>query len=61
MVNNMSQETTVLLRTILFQLMKADTREEAIMAVRVMCSKDDIAAVEQEIAEFRKLESEQKK
>jgi hypothetical protein len=46
---NMSQETTVILRSVLFQLRRAKTLNEAVFAVRAMCSKDDIAAVEQEI------------
>ena len=45
----MSQETDALLRTILYQAMKADTTGEIVKAIRVMCSKDMIAAVEQEL------------
>ena len=50
----MSIETTAILRTILYQLMTAESLEKAIAAVKVMCSKDDIAAVEQQIAEIMK-------
>ena len=54
----MAMETTVLLRTILYQVMRAKDMDDAIRAVRVMCSKDDIAAVEKEIAdELKELES----
>jgi hypothetical protein len=52
----MSQETTALLRTILFQVKKAKTLKEAEHAVKVMCSKDDIAAVEKELAELNESE-----
>lgn len=54
----MSMETTALLRTILFQLKKSKNVDEAISAVRVMCTKDDIAAVEQEYAEYLKKQSD---
>lgn len=47
----MAMETTALLRTILYQVMEADDKDDAIRAVRVMCTKDDIAAVEKEIAD----------
>jgi hypothetical protein len=45
----MSQETDALLRTILYQAMKAETTDEIVKAIRVMCTKDMIAAVEQEL------------
>ncbi|GHU51262.1 hypothetical protein AGMMS49975_04120 [Clostridia bacterium] len=44
-------ETTALLRTLLYQIQMSKTVEEAARAVRVMCSKEDIAAVAQEVAE----------
>ncbi|MCL2054572.1 MAG: hypothetical protein FWG90_09120 [Oscillospiraceae bacterium] len=50
----MAMETTTLLRSILYQLKKAKNLKEAISAVSVMCSKDDIAAVEKELAELYK-------
>ncbi len=50
----MSAETIALLRTILYQLETADDLSDAIRAVKVMCSKDDIAAVEQEVEERKK-------
>ena len=49
----MSQETDVLLRTILYQIKIAKTLGEAEMAVEVMCSKDVIAAVEQMASEYK--------
>ena len=55
----MSQETTVLLRTMLYQIEKAESLEEAISAIRVMCSKDDIAAVEQELKKVRELKNKE--
>lgn len=58
----MSQETDtdVLLRTILFQSMIAESTEEIIRAIRVMCSKDMIAAVEQEVALYKANEKDEK-
>jgi hypothetical protein len=47
-------ETTVILRTILYQAMNAESLDEVIDAVKVMCSKDDIAAVKEQIAESKK-------
>lgn len=47
----MSQETTVILRSILYQLKESEDLIDAVMAVEAMCTKDDIAAVEQKIAE----------
>ena len=46
----MALETTVILRTILYQLKNSKTLEEAISAVEVMCTKDDISAVEQQLS-----------
>ncbi len=49
----MSQETDALLRSRLYQLMLAQQEgkgiDAAVKAIRVMCSKDMIAAVEQEL------------
>jgi hypothetical protein len=50
----MAVETIAILRSILFQLETAETLEDAKSAVKVMCSKDDIAAVEQEVLEYLK-------
>ena len=44
-------ETTAILRSLLYHIEKAKTVKEAIAAVKVMCTKDDIAAVEQQIAD----------
>ena len=49
----MAVETIAILRSILYQLEMADNLEDAKSAVKVMCSKDDIAAVEQEVAEAK--------
>lgn len=41
----MAVETTAILRELLFQAMKAEDLDEAIDAIKAMCTKDDIAAV----------------
>ena len=41
----MAMETTAILRQILYQAMKANNLKEVISAIKIMCSKDDIAAV----------------
>ena len=51
----MAMETTAILRAILFQLERAKTLDEAKSAVKVMCSKDDIAAVEKELTELQEM------
>ena len=43
-------ETTVILRTTLYQAMKAKTKEEIVDAISIMCSKEDIATVKEQIA-----------
>ena len=45
----MAMETTVLLRTILYQAMKAETAQEIVNAISVMCSKEDIATVKEQL------------
>jgi len=45
----MAMETTVLLRTILYQAMKAESQQEVINAITVMCSKEDIATVKEQL------------
>jgi hypothetical protein len=45
----MAMETDAILRSILYQLKRAKTLKEAQHAVQAMCTKDMIAAVEQEI------------
>jgi len=50
----MTQETTALLRSILYQLETAKDLKAAIRAVKVMCSKEDIAVVEQMVDEWIK-------
>ena len=46
----MAMETTVILRTTLYQAMKAKNTEEIVNAISVMCSKEDIATVKEQIA-----------
>jgi len=50
----MSKETEALLRAILLQALRAKSLAEVIMAIKAMCSGDDIAAVEKAIADFEK-------
>ena len=50
------KETEIILGTILYQVKKAKTLEEIEDAIEVMCSKDDIAAVEQKINKHGKKE-----
>ena len=50
-------ETTVILRSILYQAKRAKSKEEIVRAIEVMCTKDDIASVEQVLVE----EKEEKK
>ena len=52
-VKRVAVETIAILRSILYQLEMAENLEDAKSAVKVMCSKDDIAAVEQEVAEAK--------
>lgn len=49
----MAMEATVLLRTILYQAMKAHSAEEIVDAIKVMCSKEDIATVKEQLEEER--------
>jgi hypothetical protein len=60
-VRGMSMETTVLLRTILFQVLEAKNMYEIETAIKAMCTKDDIAAVKEQIEERRKHEANEKK
>jgi hypothetical protein len=50
----MAMETTVLLRTILYQAMMSGDVDDIIRSIKVMCTKDDIAAVEQAVTEAKK-------
>jgi hypothetical protein len=47
----MAMETSAILRQLLYQVMKAKTLKEAEGAIKVMCTKDDIAAVLTQIEE----------
>jgi len=49
----MAHETVVLLRSLLYQAKNAKDVNEIIRAIEVMCTKDDIAAVEQQIAKAK--------
>ncbi|MCL1989708.1 MAG: hypothetical protein FWG67_02345, partial [Defluviitaleaceae bacterium] len=51
----MSKEIELILRALLFQAMQAESKEEIELAIRAMCSKDDIAAVKEQIAELKLL------
>ena len=51
----MSQETQVILKQLLFQLLKADSLEEAQSAIKFLCTKEEVAEAEKMIAELRKL------
>ena len=53
----MALETSVILRSLLMQAMKAKSAKEIELAIRSLCSKEDIDAVLQSIHE---LENEQK-
>jgi len=57
----MALETTVLLRTILFQLRTAQTLEDAIIALEAMCSKEDIAVVKEKVDELKARIAEREK
>ena len=54
----MAMETAVILRTTLYQTMKAKTVEEAVNAISVMCSKEDIATVKEQIEREKATEKE---
>ena len=47
----MSQETEVLLRTILYQIKSAKSLKQAVKAIEVMCSDDTISIVNQRLSE----------
>jgi len=49
----MALETTAILRAILFQAMKAETVDEIIDAISVMCSKEDIATVREQLEQMK--------
>ena len=48
----MARETEAILRAVLFNIKRSTTLGEAEAVVRAMCSKEDIDAVEQEIAKI---------
>ena len=47
-------EITIILRSILFQLLDTDDIKKARAAVMAMCAKDDIAAVKEQLANVTK-------
>jgi uncharacterized protein YerC len=49
----MSQETSAILRALLYQSLSADDVEDVRAAIKAMCTKDEIAAVTQEFEENR--------
>jgi hypothetical protein len=49
----MSMETSVILRSLLFQALSADDLQQVIDAIMVMCSEEDVAVVEKKIAEIK--------
>lgn len=56
----MAMETTAILRSVLYSTLRSKDLGEAARAIKVMCTKDDIAAVEQAIAEEKAAESKKK-
>lgn len=52
-------ETTVILRSALCHAMMAESLEEAVEALKVMCTKDDIATVEKQVEVMKKLKKQQ--
>jgi len=50
----MAKETEILLRTIMFQVKKAETLKEAINAIEAMCDEDTIAYAEKKVKEYLK-------
>ncbi len=46
-------ETEVILKQLLFQILKAETLKEAQNAIKFLCSKEDIAEAEKLIQEIR--------
>jgi|GEM_PF-969371 len=57
----MALETTTILRTVLFRIMTSESLEEAEIAVKAMCTKDDIASVKERVAEWEKMQQKKSK
>jgi len=53
-------ETTILLRTILYQAMLAEDKDEIINAISVMCSKEDIATVKEQLEKAKQMKGKAK-
>jgi len=49
----MAMETTAILRSVLYQVKMAESLEDAEMAIKVMCTKDDVAAVNEQVQEAK--------
>ncbi|GHU50979.1 hypothetical protein AGMMS49975_03140 [Clostridia bacterium] len=49
-------ETNAILRELLYRAYKATTTDEMLRTIRVMCSPEDVAIVEKEIADESKSE-----
>ncbi|MCL2610427.1 MAG: hypothetical protein FWE02_01990 [Defluviitaleaceae bacterium] len=49
----MAKETEAILRTILYQAMIAENKADIETAIKAMCTKDDIAAVKEMVAEYK--------
>lgn len=56
----MSQETTMLVRTILYQVKTAEDLEAAVIAIEAFCSKDDISSVGEAIARLKEKKERKK-
>lgn len=55
----MEAETRVILRSALYGVMTAKSLKEAEISIKVMCTKDDIAAVKERVDEKKKCEANQ--
>ena len=52
----MAIETTAILRQLLFQALRSNDIDDIRDAIAVMCTKDDIAAVKEQLAEAKERE-----
>jgi hypothetical protein len=57
----MSKETTTILRSILYHIMSAESKEDALTAVEAMCSEDDVTIVRAKFEEKQKRNKNAKK
>jgi hypothetical protein len=49
-------ETTIILRTLLYQLEMSESLEQARLVIRVLCAEDDISAVMERVQATKKLD-----